>query len=205
MRFGRWAAVAAGLLLCAGDAQAARYYEFEVQGLATLDNGVPPAYQTSALSDDLTFYIDTQTNPLPGDGYGTAVDDGDFVFFNPSSNGTGHVYAIGGSTGPVFDLTFQLSDIPTGDELGQIDPNGAGFQYREYITRGFTMLTEVGSVTAFYARTTDIAPASLAATDRVVLTPVPELATWAMTIFGVGMAGYQMRQRRRPAGRFLKA
>lgn len=192
MRFG-WLA-AAGALVCAGQAGAARYYEFEVTGAAIVDLFSP----TQALyTDTFNLSIDTAlslTEPYQfynvgygpkGFTIGVIYDQTQFSFFTLNQPG-----------GPNFSLGVLQSSIAAGNSLQSVSITGESFSFAPCSSRACAGTFAPGSITSVSARTSDAAPTMLGLSNLITVSPIPEPATWGTMILGFGAIGYRMRRRR---------
>lgn len=186
MRFGMIAAAAAALV-CAGQADAARYFEFQIKGqtIQTLtgDNGLPQNY---IVLQDILVAFDTQASYTVG---------GPFLNYSVTL-GNGSLNTDPQPGGNTFHIGFDPASVPLSEQLGPVAANGTiGSILCPRVSCGFE---RTGQLYFFAGRTSDIAPATIGITDRTTLVglAVPEPATWAMMILGLGTVGYSMRRRR---------
>lgn len=192
MRFG-WLAAAAAMM-CAGQAGAARYYEFEIVGTARVTSYDPYGALPPVINDRLSRFtasFDT-TVPLTPLGYPAYGVPGTIARFFPSS---GSISTLNTPGGTYFNLYFDLNRITVGETLSLISATGT-YGYLDCNNRYQFCNTDVGTLYAVSARTSDVAPVFLGATESTLLTSVPEPAAWTMMIFGVGAIGSAMRRRR---------
>lgn len=199
MRFGIIAAAAAALV-CAGQADAARYYEFEVHGGA-LVAGTPyagyPGSETPGYFVDSTtrFSYDTQSNAF----YLIANGNGEQIYFNPDQGGIYTMNLPYYYSSDIFSFSVDLSKVMYGDTLEFVTPSNTNFGYRLLVEsrHGTTRDSYRGDLYSVLARTSDIAPATLGASvGRLSFNALPEPATWAMMIVGLGAVGFAMRRRK---------
>jgi hypothetical protein len=199
MRFGKMA-VAAAVLACAGQADAARYYEFELKGSANtpLIFVAPGVQRDFNYADTIRFVFDTLAPPsqLPyyfagGSGYSILMEG------VPGAE-TGSLSTLTQPGGPLFAFGFSYADVPLSDTLSSIGISNTGFGYRIRLDGryGYTYDTLPGRIVSFRGRTTDVAPALVGAVEALAVTLLPEPASWAMMILGVALVGAGLRRRR---------
>lgn len=191
MRFGMVAAAAAALV-CAGQADAARYFEFEIKGSTTVTfyDGLTGRSSDSRVDTVIRATYDTAVfNP---EGYRTFITNETLTL----TAGLSRLFTTGSPGLTSLDLTFSPSAIAVGGTLQTLTPTGTfGFLN---CPRGFCSFVP-GTVTSFSARTSDTAPAVLGGSETLSFTAVPEPATWALMIVGMGAMGYVSRRRRAKA------
>jgi len=195
-------AAAAAALACAGQADAARYYEFELKGTAN----TPPIYVAPGVqrdfnyTDTIRFVFDTLGNGQPSEPYYYfAFGSGySIVMEGLPGAGRGSLSTLTQPGGPVFGFGFNYADVPLSETLSSIAIGNTGFGYRirpdgRY---SYTYDTLPGQIFSFKGRTTDVAPAFVGAVESLAVTLLPEPASWAMMILGVALAGAGLRRRR---------
>lgn len=197
MRF--WWLAAAVAMGVSSQAGAARYYEFEVHGLAELQGYTAGTFvQPNLLFDSTsTFSFDTQS--MSPDGFNASgASYIAHLGLMPSMN-HGTIGTINSPSGPEYSLSFALSSIVLGETLQALANSNSGFTYifRPDGRSSATVRTLPGSVVSVLARTSDIAPGTLGLTERLAITAVPEPATWGMMILGFGILGAALRRARR--------
>lgn len=219
MRFG-WLVAAAAIAMGAGPAQAARYIEFQVTGSAQLRFGyvTPDGVSGYTVRSIDTFAFDTSLIPDTQEtfyGYGQLVQvvapataysvraNFDIGLRGFSKSSPAIIGTSSGSGGPIFRFSFNLSDIAESDILQVLPISADSFQYavRGSLRTDTVILTSPGQVTSILARSTDIAPASLRASEQLFVTLLPEPASWAMMIGGFGLVGGVMRRRKKLAAK----
>ena len=199
MRFGMMAAAAAALA-CAGQADAARYYEFELKGSAN----TPPIFVAPGVQRDfnyadiIRFVFDTLVQPSQLPYYFAGGSSYSIVLEGQPGAGSGSLTTLPQPAGPLFAFGFSYADVPLSDTLSSIAISNTGFGYRirpdgRY---GYTYDTLPGQIVSFKGRTTDVAPALVVAVESLAVTLLPEPASWAMMILGVALVGMGLRRRR---------
>ncbi len=187
MRVGRWMAAAA-FLLVAGQANAARYYEFTIVGDGYIGAGNDMFSSPTAhtVLDTLVFSFDTATDAVGGSYYSR---DGIII----GQNGLTRLF--NGVTRGDFSLDFALASVAYGGFPKSID---AGGDFTYYTCDRATCVPAAPTrLISLQGRTSDIAPAKLGIEiESIQSFPTPEPATWAMMILGMGVVGSAMRRRR---------
>lgn len=196
MRFGVLAAAAAGLL-CSSQADAARYFEFELKGSALFLPNPGLGDGQHSYQYDLTyqFVFDTLN---PASTY-VASSSSDNVFLNVNGS-QGLVYDIAnGDTGPQFSFGFNFASVASSAALQALAISSPSFNYvyRVDPRYNYTITSLPGAITSLTARTTDVAPSFTGILGGATATAVPEPASWAMMIGGVAIVGAAARRRRR--------
>lgn len=197
MRFGIMAAAAAALV-CAGQAEAARYYEFEMKATAYLSQGpsIGGRLQSYGLKTNYKFVFDTM-NPESGAIF-AARGFSDNIFMNVSGNSEAFIYDLPTPDGPDFSFRVNLVNISYGETLSPLSLDASSFSYLYRVDPRYSVVVNAtaGKVTSLMARASDIAPSYTGLIGRTSFTAVPETATWVMMIGGMGMIGGAMRRRK---------
>ncbi len=201
----RFKLIAVAALMCAGQANAARYYEFELKGSAIVRFPTMNFVGRSDLYDvTLKFMFDTgiagQVVPTPPS-YWNANNLSDGVtmenILTPDPS-VGGIFDLQTPDGPGFGFNFSFFDIPNSEVLSDLAISNRSFSYAKRVDPRYSITnTGYGQITSFTARTSDIAPGYNGLLQQIVITPVPEPGTWSMMILGVGMVGAGMRRRRK--------
>ena len=198
MRFGMMAAAAAALV-ASSQADAARYYEFELKGAAYFPAQPGVGDNLHSYIYDLTyrFVFDTMT---AASSY-VATDGYDNVFLNPADGAGAFVYDLAnGETGPEFSFGFNLANVANSATLQNLAVSGSFFKYVIRVDPRYstTVSSQSGTITSLKARTSDVAPSFTGLVGGATATAVPEPAAWAMMISGAALIGAVARRRKKP-------
>lgn len=199
MRFGRWAAAAAAMVLGANAAQAATFVEYEAVGTGFIYQQYGSFFpvKTGDFFFDFVAEIDPNYSSNGGISYGT----GSSYHYQSGEHDTSSV-SINGSTisiagedlqehyGPHYTGTivlpavndFRLSDIPSYSIA-------TGLVVYDIGTSSYGLIRYTGSITSIHQ--IGVVPAFIEPSARLL----PEPATWAMMILGVGAVGATMRRK----------
>lgn len=192
MRFGVMIAAAAAVL-CAGQADAARYYEFVISGTTRVSYFDPITGLSAGdrqYTSTVSAFFDTQVSDIPGL---IATGDNLFLVYGPFGGSLRTIKS--GTDGTTFSLNFDPS-LLTG--ALQALPATGSYGFTTCTRYGCNNLT-AGVLTSAMGRTFDSPPVNPIVGETltsVAVGSVPEPATWAMMILGLGAVGYMTRRRR---------
>jgi choice-of-anchor C domain-containing protein len=151
-------------------------------------------------------------NPAPGNPYWVTLG-GLGVDLSGSAPGS-LSQTLATTAGQTYKVYFDMSGNPDGDpkiKTLDVDATGAATQTYTFDTTGVTSYADMGWTRMQYSFTATGASTVLTFADRTIGSPygsaianvsiaVPEPATWAMMLMGLGGLGLALRSRRRAYG-----
>jgi hypothetical protein len=168
-------------------------FAFDTGSFAAVPDTTEPGWNGYPYPQIATNYV---SNPYP-----TYNSPGnyEFVLETNSLSSPAYLSTLNMPGGPKIGFGFSFGDVAIGDTFQPLKITGGGFSYAPIIDgRGpYTDPTGPGQIISVLARTTDVAPASLRATEQLVVSVLPEPETWATMILGFGLAGAVLRRQRR--------